>query len=318
RHHDGRNGVDDVRPHRRHLRPLLRQLGVRLDLPRPSDRRRPRVVAGRSAVRIDRRVRRRIHGRLRPAHGSGDRGAQDRQGRAPDLARGDSAGKLSGAEPAADDFRPSYAWSSVDTLVLKLVLTPTLIGTASLAGRRWGPAVSGWLVGFPFTSAPVALFLALNEGVAFAATAAAGTMAGTISQAVFSVAYGWLARRGGWPLCLAGGWGAVALSPPPPLRFSGPLRPLSLVLRVSLAAALRLMPVPDTRRRASSTAVPRWDIAARMVVATTFVLLLTGIASALGPELTGLLSPFPLYAGILAAFGHHFHGPQAAIAVLRG
>ena len=48
----------------------------------------------------------------------------------------------------------------MDTLVLKLVLTPTLIGTASLAGRRWGPAVSGWLVGFPFTSAPVALFLA--------------------------------------------------------------------------------------------------------------------------------------------------------------
>src|SRR5262249_31692346 len=29
-------------------------------------------------------------------------------------------------------------------------------------------------------------------------------------------------------------------------------------------------------------------------------------------------SPFPLYAGILAAFGHHFHGSQSAIAVLRG
>ena len=45
----------------------------------------------------------------------------------------------------------------MDSFVLKLVLTPTLIGAASLAGRRWGPAVSGWLVGFPFTSAPIAL-----------------------------------------------------------------------------------------------------------------------------------------------------------------
>ena len=206
----------------------------------------------------------------------------------------------------------------MDTLVLKLVLTPTLIGTASLAGRRWGPAVSGWLVGFPFTSAPVALFLAISEGTAFAATAAASTMAGTISQAAFSVAYGWLARRVGWPLCVVGSSVAFALSTVALRRLSLPLLPLFLVVVVALVAALRLMPVPDAGRRTSSIAVPRWDIAARMVVATAFVLLLTGIANALGPELTGLLSPFPLYAGILAAFGHHFHGPQSAIAVLRG
>ena len=206
----------------------------------------------------------------------------------------------------------------MDTLVLKLVLTPTLIGTASLAGRRWGPAVSGWLVGFPFTSAPVALFLAMNEGVAFAATAAAGTMAGTISQAVFSVAYGWLARRVGWPLCVAGSCVAFALSTLALRHLSLPLLPLFAVVVVSLVVALRLMPASDPRRRVSGSAVPRWDIAARMVVATAFVLLLTGIAGTIGPKLTGLLSPFPLYAGILATFGHHFHGPAAAVAVLRG
>jgi hypothetical protein len=55
-----------------------------------------------------------------------------------------------------------------DTLVLKLVLTPLLIGAASLAGRRWGPAIAGWLVGLPLTSAPVALFLALDLGIGFA------------------------------------------------------------------------------------------------------------------------------------------------------
>ena len=30
-----------------------------------------------------------------------------------------------------------------------------LIATASLAGRRWGHAISGWLVGIPFTSGPI-------------------------------------------------------------------------------------------------------------------------------------------------------------------
>jgi hypothetical protein len=55
-----------------------------------------------------------------------------------------------------------------------------------------------------------------------------------------------------------------------------------------------------------------------MVVATVFVLLLTGIAPALGPHLTGLLAPFPLYAAILAVFAHHLQGPAPAARVLRG
>lgn len=50
----------------------------------------------------------------------------------------------------------------MESLALKLVLAPALIGAASLAGRRWGPAVSGWLVGLPLTSGPIAFFLRLD------------------------------------------------------------------------------------------------------------------------------------------------------------
>jgi hypothetical protein len=49
-----------------------------------------------------------------------------------------------------------------------------------------------------------------------------------------------------------------------------------------------------------------------------FVLLLTGIAPALGPRLTGLVAPFPLYAAVLAGFAHHVQGPASATGVLRG
>src|SRR5690242_19515054 len=99
----------------------------------------------------------------------------------------------------------------MSSLALKLVLTPVLIGIASLAGRRWGAAVSGWLVGLPLTSGPIAFFLALNHGVAFAAAAATGTLAGAISQAAFCLAYGWLALRAGWALSLAGSCLAFAM-----------------------------------------------------------------------------------------------------------
>jgi hypothetical protein len=43
----------------------------------------------------------------------------------------------------------------METLLLKLIVAPLLIGAASLAGRRWGETVSGWFIGLPLTSGPV-------------------------------------------------------------------------------------------------------------------------------------------------------------------
>jgi hypothetical protein len=206
----------------------------------------------------------------------------------------------------------------VDPLVLKLVLTPALIGTASLAGRRWGPAVSGWLVGIPFTSAPIAFFLALTYGAGFAAAVAAGTLAGAISQAAFSLAYAWLAARLGSAASAAAGTVAFLLSTIALQHVDLALLPLFLVVAASLLLAIRLMPRTVGSRRRAAHPLPAWDIPARMVVATVFVLLLTGVAPALGPRLTGLLSPFPLYAAVLTIFAHRLEGPGPAVDVLRG
>jgi hypothetical protein len=57
----------------------------------------------------------------------------------------------------------------VALLLLKLNLTPILIGIRSMAARRRGPSVGGWLVAMPLTSGPVALYIALDHGNAFAA-----------------------------------------------------------------------------------------------------------------------------------------------------
>lgn len=54
-------------------------------------------------------------------------------------------------------------------VAMKLVVTPLLIGGVTLAGRRWGEHMGGWLVALPLTSGPVASFLA-------ALIAQAGTM----------------------------------------------------------------------------------------------------------------------------------------------
>ena len=205
----------------------------------------------------------------------------------------------------------------MDTLVLKLILTPVLIGGASLAGRRWGPAVSGWLVGLPLTSGPIAFFLALSHGAGFAAGTADGILAGTMSQAAFCLAYGWLARYWSWPPAIAAGcltFGAATAA----LRFVAlPAAPLFVIVVATLLCALCLMPARSVVTAVAS-APPRWDLLARMTVATAFVVLLTAVAPALGPRLTGLLAPFPLYASILAVFAHRTLGSAAANNVLRG
>jgi hypothetical protein len=203
-------------------------------------------------------------------------------------------------------------------LLLKLVLTPALIGGASLAGRRWGAGVSGWLVGLPLTSAPIAVFLALEQGGEFAATAAVGTMAGTISQAAFSVAYAWLAFRRGPAAASVAGIVAFAASTAVLERIVASAAALFIVAIVGLLLALRLMPAGEPGGASRTPPAPAWDIPARMAVATAFVLLLTGFAAALGPRLTGLLAPFPLYAAILAVFAHRLEGPGAAARLLKG
>jgi hypothetical protein len=205
----------------------------------------------------------------------------------------------------------------VESLALKLILTPLLIGGASLAARRWGSEVGGWLVGVPFTSAPVTFFLAIGPGPHFAAQTAVGTLAGTLSQAAFALAYAWFARRWAWWVCLGAATIAFAAVTVPLLRLNATALVTFVAAVVTLMVALALMP----RRLApavGSVHLPRWDIPARMTVGTMLVVALTAAAPLLGPRLAGLIFPYPLYATVLAVFSHHLQGPESAVSVLRG
>jgi hypothetical protein len=204
-------------------------------------------------------------------------------------------------------------------LALKLIVTPLLIGAATLAGRRWGPAASGWLVGLPLTSGPVVFFVALSHGTAFASLVAAGILAGTASQAAFALAYAWVALRQPWPVAmLAGSVGFAAITLGwLPLRL--PVVAVAAIVVASLMAGIALLPARNRRGPVERAApIPRWDLPARMIVGTVLVVLLTELASLLGPRLTGLITPYPLYAAVLTVFAHRGLGPAAAIDVLRG
>jgi hypothetical protein len=133
----------------------------------------------------------------------------------------------------------------METFWLKLVVTPVLIAAASLAGRRWGQAVSGWFVGLPLTSGPIAFFVALDHGAGFAAAVAVGALAAAMAEAAFCLAYAHTARRAGWPRSLAAACVAFGAT-------AAVLQPLALPSRWRRSCSSRW-----PRRCASCRAAPR-------------------------------------------------------------
>jgi hypothetical protein len=204
-------------------------------------------------------------------------------------------------------------------LLLKLGLAPALVAAASLAGRRFGPRVGGWLIGFPVVAGPVLWFYAYEQGGAFAARAAAGTVLGTLALCCFLLVYVWSARRWAWPLSVLAGWlGFVAVTlgvaRTPWLTEAGLATRLllafgALALTMVLLPRLPSSPLPPR---------PRGDLVWRMVATATLVVALTGLADVLGPTRSGLFTPFPVATTILVVFAHREGGAGAVTAVYGG
>jgi hypothetical protein len=204
----------------------------------------------------------------------------------------------------------------MNIIVLKLVLAPVIIGSASLAGRKWGPAVSGWIVGLPLTSGPVIFILALSHDAGFAANAALGVISGGLSLVAYTLTYAWLARRFRWYIALLGSLTVFVISTTLLQNLIFPLIPIFLIVCAAIALGLMLMPKGEPEEGDAKPGI--WDIPSRILIGTSFILLITGSASFLGPRLTGLLTTVPLYVTILAIFAHRHQGPAAAAHVLRG
>lgn len=206
--------------------------------------------------------------------------------------------------------------SPLDTLLLvKLLLVPTLIALLTLAGRRYGAGVAGWLSALPILSGPILWILAVEQGPAFAATAAHGTLLAVLAMLVYSLSYAWTAQKRHWPHCLFMALACYGLTV---VALRGVQASLMLSL-VTVLFALALAPLAFPR-------IPAWvrerstgkDLPWRMLAAVTLVLAVSAAAQALGPRLAGLLAMFPVISTVLVAFTHQASGGEVAIRMLRG
>jgi hypothetical protein len=203
----------------------------------------------------------------------------------------------------------------VNTLAPKLVLTPLLVASTSIAGRRWGPALSGWLVALPLTSGPIAFFIALEGGARVARDMAGGSLVGAVAQVAFAAAYVVASRRVGWVPSLflaSAAFFCIGFAYP---TVAAPITYATLVLVAGLFVWTSRHPAPE---EADPLAHPAWDIPARVIVATALVVGISSLAAVLGGHVSGVLATFPVYASVLTTFAHVTRGRVEAVDVLRG
>lgn len=201
-------------------------------------------------------------------------------------------------------------------LALKLTIVPLLIAAITFAGHRWGPAVSGWLAGLPVVAGPVLFFIAIEQGPAFAATAAIGTLAGVLATVGFALSYAWVATRFSWPASLACGLAAYFATVAVLYLSSPPVYLAAMVTVASLVLGPRLF--PRTAPAAPSVVSTYAEVACRMLAGAALVVLVTHFSANLGPRLSGLLAVFPVMTSVLGVFSHRHSGHAYTVLLLRG
>lgn len=137
-----------------------------------------------------------------------------------------------------------------------------------------------------------------------------------MSVSAFCFVYCRLARWHAWFVCLP--LAVIAFFSVTALLNAFPLTLLPVYFGVLLVLTLTLRAIPKPKNEFGSVTPPRWDLPARMLTAVVFILIVTYAAEGLGPQLSGLITPFPIFATILAVFAHTQLGASASIQSLRG
>lgn len=200
--------------------------------------------------------------------------------------------------------------------LLRLIVTPLLVGAMSLVARRFGPTMAGILMGIPWMTAPVLYFLAVDKGAPWAVGATTGVVFAVLGIAAFIWTYAMLARRCNWAVCLA----AAAIT-----YAAGSLAARELLPTIEIAAAagavsliVAYLAAPRPQTMVGARGLPWWDIPVRMLATACLVAFIMVGADSFGPTLSGIIASFPVITTVVASFTHYRWGSEAVILVLRG
>jgi len=201
-------------------------------------------------------------------------------------------------------------------LTLKLFLVPGFLALITLAGKRWGATVAGWLAGLPVVTGPILFFLALEHDEYFTSAAATASLSAVFASVSFSLTYARACVRFGClPSLFFGLCAWLAAASILSLLHASVFAALAIAV-CTLIVAPRAFPAVSVHVGANG--IRTYEIGLRMVAGAFLTLLVTGFASSFGPAWSGLLAVFPILGIVLAVFSHSTQGAAFAVSLLRG
>ncbi|MFY9263864.1 MAG: hypothetical protein WAO61_00310 [Solirubrobacterales bacterium] len=201
-------------------------------------------------------------------------------------------------------------------LAVKLAFAPALVVGSTVLARHYGPRLGGLAAALPAVAGPVLLVFALEQGAGFASDASAAALLGVVALCGFIACFCRMAFRRGWMASLLAGWCAYAIA----VVLLSLVDVADEVALVSswLAIAVTFFSLPKAADGAISLEPPGWDLPMRALATVTLILCLAVTAERFGPELSGLLTPFPVIASVLAAFTLGQAGADETVRVMGG
>ena len=201
-------------------------------------------------------------------------------------------------------------------LILKLTIVPLGLLVFGIMERLHGPRVAGWLAGFPIVGGPLLLFVTLDHGMAFGASAALGAYFGLVPWLAFTMVYAFCSRRLNWLWCTSLGfaiWTLVALLA---LQMQDRSRWLEIVPFAAFLGALFVYPraAPSDEEREHVW----WGLPARMIAGAALTVLITQFSGAMGSHWSGLFSTFPVMGSIICISSHLQYGRHAVQEAVAG
>ena len=206
----------------------------------------------------------------------------------------------------------------MNTLWIKLIMMPIVIGGVTLASKKWGNLVGGMIASLPWIAAPIMLFFTLEQGIDFAVSSVKGIMIGTIGVLTFCFAYIYSAIRFRWYISIFCAYLTFLFTT---FLLNVVQSYMNLNAWFALTIALSLIGLyifPKLPKQGILNQTLKYDIYLRMIIITAFVILITFLAKILGPTWSGILTPFPIITAILAAFTHYTQGAYGTSITLRG
>lgn len=177
----------------------------------------------------------------------------------------------------------------------KAVLTAMTVAAVLMTAQLFGRRLAGLVAGLPVIAAPSLLWIAAEQGAAYAARCAVGSVAACGAAAVFAVIYERVARRHGLLPSMGaalGGGGLIALVLAVLTRGEHGLA-IALLATTALCA-WALMRLPSAPAEARPTRRLRGELLLTAAVAGAVSALIALWSPLLGPFWSGLLASLPV------------------------